>query len=48
MKRRRCCICHLLTFKWQRINGGLWHCYDGCISTTGYDHRKLFEYKTHT
>jgi len=38
-KRRRCCNCNMLTLKWQRINGSPWHCYDGCKSTTGWDHR---------
>ena len=39
MKRKRCCFCKKLTFRWQRINGSQWHCYDGCYSTTGYDRR---------
>ena len=38
-KRRRCCNCNMLTLNWQRVNGGPWHCYDGCKSTTGWDHR---------
>lgn len=38
-RRRRCVICGLLTHHWQRINGGDWHCYDGCFSTTGRDRR---------
>ena len=37
--RRRCVCCGKLTHKWHRINGGPWHCFDGCYSTTGYDHR---------
>ncbi|HYT45468.1 MAG TPA: hypothetical protein VEP90_24295 [Methylomirabilota bacterium] len=37
--RRKCRICGKLTEKWQRINGGPWHCYDGCYSTIGYDRR---------
>jgi hypothetical protein len=37
--RRRCTVCRKLTENWQRINGGPWHCYDGCYSTTGYDRR---------
>ena len=41
IKRRRCSICKLLTYKWQRINGGAWHCYDGCKSTIGFDRREL-------
>jgi hypothetical protein len=28
-----------MTYKWQRINGGPWYCYDGCRSTSGIDHR---------
>lgn len=39
IKRRRCDRCRLMTYKWQKINGGPWHCYDGCMSTTGVDHR---------
>ena len=39
MKRKRCRNCGLLTDKWQRVNGGVWHCYDGCYSTTGRDNR---------
>jgi hypothetical protein len=38
--RRRCCNCKKMTEKWQRLNGGPWHCYDGCMSTTGIDFRK--------
>jgi hypothetical protein len=38
-KRRRCVVCNKLTKKWQRVNGGPWHCYDGCYSTTGCDKR---------
>lgn len=41
MKRRRCCICRKLTYNWQRVNGGPWHCYDGCYSTTGMDRRTI-------
>jgi hypothetical protein len=33
-KRKRCAACGMLTEKWQRINGGPWHCYDQCRSTT--------------
>ena len=39
MRRKRCVYCRKLTEKWQRINGGSWHCYDGCLSTTGKDRR---------
>lgn len=39
IKRRTCSLCGHLTEKWQRINGGAWHCYDGCYSTTGRDCR---------
>lgn len=39
--RRKCCNCKMLTENWQRVNGSAWHCYDGCYSTTGYDHRTL-------
>lgn len=45
-KRRRCRVCGMLTVKWQRINGGPWHCYDGCKSTTGIDRRKRSVSKT--
>jgi hypothetical protein len=41
INRRHCAVCGLLTYKWQRINGGPWHCYDGCESTTGIDRRKI-------
>ena len=41
MNRKRCSICRKLTFKYQRVNGGAWHCYDGCYSTTGYDKRSI-------
>lgn len=33
-QRRRCAVCGKLTYKWQRVNGGPWHCYDQCRSTT--------------
>jgi hypothetical protein len=39
MRRKRCSDCGLLTARWQRVNGGPWHCYDGCYSTTGRDRR---------
>ena len=39
IKRRKCCNCNQLTYKWQRINGSPWHCYDGCYSPTGWDNR---------
>lgn len=38
--RKRCCVCNHLTNKWQSYNGSFFHCFDGCKSTTGYDHRK--------
>jgi hypothetical protein len=41
IKKKRCCNCHKMTANWQRINGGPWHCFDGCYSTTGIDIRKL-------
>lgn len=34
IKRKRCQICLFLTYKWQRVNGGLVHCFDGCKSTS--------------
>lgn len=40
-KRKRCVRCNKLTYKWHRYNGGPWHCYDGCYSTTGYDYRSV-------
>jgi hypothetical protein len=43
VKRRRCVVCGKLTEKWQRVNGSAWHCYDGCLSTTGHDNRKASE-----
>lgn len=39
MKRKRCVRCRKLTYKWQTINGGPVHCFDGCYSTTGRDIR---------
>lgn len=38
--KHRCINCAKLTEKWQRVNGGHYHCYDGCKSTTGFDHRQ--------
>ncbi len=38
-RRKRCTTCGKLTTKWQRINGGPNHCYDGCYEATGYDRR---------
>jgi hypothetical protein len=35
--RHKCVVCGKLTYKWQKINGGPWHCYDGCKSTTGIE-----------
>lgn len=40
-KKRRCTVCKKMTDKWQRINGGPWHCWDGCFSTTGRDYRTI-------
>jgi hypothetical protein len=37
--RKRCCNCNRLTHKWQRVNRGPYHCFDGCFSTTGWDYR---------
>ena len=37
--KHKCVNCGKLTLKYQHINGGPWHCYDGCYSTTGWDHR---------
>jgi hypothetical protein len=28
-----------MTHKWQKINGGPIHCFDGCYSTNGFDYR---------
>jgi hypothetical protein len=42
-RRKKCVNCRKLTYNWQRINGGPWHCYDGCKSTLGKDYRKLYE-----
>jgi len=30
-----------MTGNYQRTNGGSWHCYDGCYSTTGRDKRTI-------
>lgn len=38
-ERRRCVVCNKLTYNWQRVCGGPWHCFDGCYSTTGRDRR---------
>jgi hypothetical protein len=40
LEERVCQNCGLLTRKWQRVNGGPWHCFDGCLSTTGVDRRQ--------
>jgi len=37
--RKRCVVCKRLTEKWQSVNYGPIHCYDGCYSTTGWDNR---------
>ena len=39
--RHRCVRCGKLTENYQCINGGPWHCFDGCYSTTGYDIRTI-------
>jgi hypothetical protein len=39
--RKLCTFCRKLTEKWQGVNGSFWHCYDGCYSTTGTDHRTV-------
>jgi hypothetical protein len=39
--RKRCVCCGKLTLKWQKVNGGSTHCYDGCYSTTGRDSRTI-------
>lgn len=38
--KRKCIVCGKKTSFWQRVNGGPWHCYDGCYSTTGWDNRE--------
>ena len=38
--RKRCCVCGKLTHKYQRINGGPWHCYDNCKSTREAEENK--------
>jgi ribosomal protein L37AE/L43A len=39
--RHKCVNCGKMTENYQRINGGPWHCYDGCFSTTGRDSRTI-------
>lgn len=39
--KKKCVICKKMTEKWNRMNGGPWHCFDGCYSTTGRDLRTL-------
>lgn len=39
--RHKCCNCGKMSGNYQRINGGPWHCYDGCYSTTGRDWRTI-------
>ena len=41
MARHKCVCCGKMTSNYQRINGGHWHCYDGCYSTTGWDKRTI-------
>lgn len=38
-ERHRCCNCGKITRNYQRVNGSVWHCYDGRYSTTGRDWR---------
>jgi hypothetical protein len=38
-RRHRCCVCRKLSTQTHRINGGPWHCFDGCHSTLGVDRR---------
>lgn len=38
--KRRCVVCGKMTEKWQRINGGPWHCYDSCKSTTDHNNQR--------
>lgn len=40
-KRHICVRCRKITGNFQRVNGGQWHCYDGCWSTTGKDWRTV-------
>ena len=39
--RKRCIACSQLTEKWEKVNSGPTHCYDGCFSTTGSDRRTI-------
>lgn len=39
--RKTCSCCRKKTENWQKINGGGWHCFDGCFSTTGQDNRTV-------
>jgi hypothetical protein len=41
MERHICVVCRKKTENFQRVNGGPWHCYDGCWSTTGIDRRTI-------
>jgi len=41
MARHKCVCCGKMTGNYQRTNGGSWHCYDGCYSTTGRDKRTI-------
>lgn len=38
-KRHRCPYCNKLSYFCHSVNGSGWYCYDGCWSTTGWDHR---------
>lgn len=39
METHICINCRHKTRTFQRVNGGLWYCYDGCYSTTEIDRR---------
>ena len=43
-ERRKCSVCCKLSRNWTRRNGGPWHCFDGCYSTTGLDRRSADGY----
>ena len=36
--RKKCACCQKLSYRWQGSDG-VYVCYDGCFSTTGYDSR---------
>jgi hypothetical protein len=39
--RKKCNICNKLSTNWQKVNGSIAHCFDGCYSTTGRDKRTI-------